>query len=107
MKGIWPNNFKGGLFLGGAAVLLVGLLMGAVRNEPPLLPMAALGSSENRAIPLSSTGRYQIVTWQSDGGYGAFVLDTGTGMTKIAYSSAKGPSGKTVNNLGKSFAQMP
>ena len=108
MKDIWPNNFRGGLLLGGAAALLVGLLMGAVRNEPPLLPVAVLGSAaENRAIPLSSTGRYQIAAWDSDGSYGAFVIDTSTGTTKIAYTSGKGATGRNVNNLGKPFAQMP
>ena len=107
MKGIWPNNFRGGMLLGGAGALLVGLLMGAVRNEPPLLPVAVLGSAENRAIPLSSTGRYQIAAWDSDGSYGAFVIDTSTGTTKIAYTSGKGATGRNVNNLGKPFAQMP
>ena len=107
MKGIMPNNFGSGLLLGGLATLLVGLLMGSARNEPPLLPVAVLGSGDNRTIPLSNTGRYQIAAWDADGGYGAFVVDTVTGTTKIAYSSAKGPGGKTVNNLGKSFVQIP
>ena len=105
MRGIWPNNQKGGLLLGGLATLLTLLLMGAVRNEPPLLPVAML-AGESRAIPLSSTGRYQIATWEAGGGYGAFVLDTSTGITKIAYSSGKGANGKIVNNLGKPFVQM-
>jgi hypothetical protein len=107
MKGIWPNNFKGGLLFGGLATLLVALLMGAVKNDTPLIPMAILNTGENRAIPLSNTGRYQIASWEGDEGYGAFVIDTSTGITKVAYSSAKGPGGKTVNNLGKPFAQMP
>jgi len=106
MRGVWPNNFKGGLLLGSLVVLLACLLMGAVHNDPPLLPVAVLDPVEDRAVPLSNTGRYQIVTWEADGGYGAFVLDTSTGTTKVAYSSIKGPSGKSVNNLGKPFSQM-
>jgi hypothetical protein len=35
------------------------------------------------------------------------VLDTATGITKAVYSSSRGPSGKSVNNLGKPFAHMP
>ena len=102
--------------LGGLATLLVVVLMGAVmhdppsgliRSAPPSLPVAVLDSGESRAVALSNTGRYQIVTWEANGGYGAFVLDTETGITKIAYSSVKGPGGKTINNLGKPFAQMP
>ncbi len=105
MRGTWLNNQKGVLLLGGLATLLTLLLMGAVRNEPPLLPVAML-AGESRAAPLSSTGRYQIATWEASGGYGAFVLDTATGITKIAYSSGKGVNGKNVNNLGKTFSQM-
>lgn len=107
MKEIGPNNFGKGLLLGGLTTVLAALLMGAVQNDPPVLPVALLNSGENKAIPLSSTGRYQMAAWEAGGGYGAFVVDTSTGITKIAYSSVKGPSGKTVNNLGKPFAQMP
>ena len=107
MKGTGPNNFGGGLLLGVLAALVIGLLMGAVRNDPPSLPVAILDTNENRTIPLSNTGRYQLVTWDAGGGYGAFVVDTSTGITKIAYSSGKGPSGKSVNTLGKPFDRMP
>ena len=107
MRGIGANNFWAGLLLGGLAPLLIGLLMGAVINDGPSLPVAVLDPNESRAIPLSNTGRFQISSWESGGGYGAFVLDTATGVTKIAYSSVKGPGGKTINNLGKPFAQMP
>ncbi len=109
MRGMWSNrrnNFAGGLALGGLMVLMACLLMGAVHNDPPSLPVAVLDPHEDRAVPLSNTGRYQIVTWDAGGGYGAFVLDTATGTTKVAYSSLKGPGGKSVNNLGKPFSQM-
>lgn len=107
MKGIWPNNFGGGMLLGGLAALLVALLLGAVRNDPPTLPVTVLGPNENKTIPLSNTGRYQIAAWEGGRGHGAFVLDTSTGITKVVYSSVKGPDGKTVNNLGKPFVQVP
>ncbi len=102
-----PNKIRPGFLLGILTTLLAGVLMGAVRNDPPLQPLAVLDANENRTIPLSNTGRYQIATWEAGGGYGAFVVDTSTGVTKVAYSSVKGPSGKSLNNLGKPFAQMP
>jgi hypothetical protein len=106
MKGEWPNNFRGGLLLGGLMLLLALLLMGAVHPDRPSLPVAVLDSVSDRPVPLSSNGRYQLVTWDSGSGYGAFVLDTATGVTKVAYSSGKGPGGRSINNIGKPFSQM-
>lgn len=106
MKGAWPNNFSGGLLLGSLAVVLAGLLMGAVHNDGPVLAVPVLDANVDQAVPLSSTGRFQIATWEAGGGYGAFILDTSTGTTKVAYSSIKGPNGKSINNLGKPFHQM-
>lgn len=109
MRGIWPNNVGGGLLLVALVALLACLLMGAVRNDYPSLPVAVLDTQGDgdKGVPISNTGRYQIVTWEANGGYGAFVVDTATGTTKVAYSSIKGPGGQSVNNLGKSFTQMP
>ncbi|WP_448874794.1 hypothetical protein [Desulfobulbus propionicus] len=106
MKGEWPNNFRGGLLLGCLIPLLALLLMGAVHSDRPSLPVAVLDSGPDRPVPLSSSGRYQLVTWEAGGHYGAFVLDTATGVTKVAYSSGKGPGGRSINNIGKSFSQM-
>lgn len=107
MKGVWANNFTGGLLLGGLLAILTCLLMGASSNDGPVLAVPVHEPDIDRAVvPLSSTGRYQIATWQGGGGYGAFVLDTATGTTKVAYSSGTGPNGKRVNNLGKPFQQM-
>jgi hypothetical protein len=106
MNVAWPNNFTKGMACGLLAALLIGLLMGAVHHDGPGLPVAVLDPNADRSVPLSSTGRYQIAAWEGGGGYGAFVLDTATGTAKIAYSSVKGPSGKSVNNLGKPFHQM-
>ena len=106
MRGVWPNNFGKGLLLGVLVAVLIGLSMGAVHNDGPTLTVPVLNPHEDSAVPLSSTGRYQIVAWEAGGGYGAFVLDTSTGVTKVAYNSTKGPNGKSVNNLGKPFHQM-
>lgn len=112
MNDAWPNKFHGAFFAGVLATLLVLLLMGMVRNEspgqhPPLLPVAVLDGGGKGSIALSSGGRYQLATWAAGGAYGAFVLDTSTGITKAVYNSARGPNGKSVNNLGKPFARMP
>jgi len=106
MNGGWRNNFKGGFLAGMLLLMVAGLLMGAVHPDRPSLPVAVLDPSMDRAVPLSSTGRYQLVSWGSGSGYGAFVLDTATGITKIAYSSGKGPGGRAINNIGKPFSQM-
>ena len=106
MNGVWRNNFGAGLLFGSLLLLLATLVMGAVHPDRPSLPVAVLNPSTDQAVPLSSTGRYQLVTWDAGGSYGALVLDTATGVTKIAYSGGKGPGGKAVNNLGKPFTQM-
>lgn len=102
------NNFSLGLVAGILATLLVGLLMGAVHNDGPMLALPATHPEPDRPLPPMSMGggRYQISAWADGGGYGAFVVDTATGATKMAYSSNRGPGGKSVNNLGKPFQQM-
>jgi hypothetical protein len=92
--------------VGVLAAILTGLLLGAVHHDGPALPVAVLEPAGDRMVPLASNGRYQIAAWEGGGGYGAFVLDTATGATKVVYSSLKGPGGKTVNHLGKTFDQM-
>jgi len=74
----WKYFFLGFVF---AASILV--LMGAYRDVP---------------------GRYQIDAWGASGiGYGAFVTDTASGETKIAYLNA-GTVEET--NLGKAFKEF-
>lgn len=107
MKDAGPNNMLAkGMMVGGLAAMLIALLMGAVRHDGPTLAVPVVNPEAAGQVPLASTGRYQIATWDMDGGYGAFVLDTATGTTKVAFSSAKGPNGKHVDNLGKPFEQM-
>lgn len=111
MIGIQASKFRSGLLVGIAATLMAVCLMGAVRPEnlaqPPPLPVAVFDSGSKESVALGASGRYQIVTWGSGGAYGAFVVDTSTGITKAVYSSNKGADGKTVNNLGKPFVQIP
>ena len=107
MNGVRANNFTSGLLLGGLLAILTLLIMGASSHDGPVLAIPVPEVDTDRAVmPLASAGRYQIATWQGGGGYGAFVLDTATGTTKVAYSSGSGPDGKRVNNLGKSFQQI-
>lgn len=48
-------------------------------------------------------GRYQISSWGAARGFGVFVVDTKTGVTKSAYSTeVLTPS---FSNLGKTFDQ--
>ncbi len=59
-------------------------------------------------------GRYQIAAWStnwgtSGGGYGAFIVDTTTGETKMAYNYVFAENGKErvrINNLGKPFRRI-
>jgi hypothetical protein len=112
MNDAWPSKLHTAFLAGVLATLLVLLLMGMVRNEgpgqhPPSLPVAVLDAGGKDMVALSGGGRYQLATWAAGGAYGAFVLDTATGITKAVYSSSRGPGGKSVNNLGKPFARMP
>ena len=112
MNDAWPSKSHTAFLAGVLATLLVLLLMGMVRNEgpgqqPPSLPVAILEGAGKDAVALSAGGRYQLATRAAGGAYGAFVLDTSTGITKAVYSSSRGPGGKSVNNLGKPFARMP
>lgn len=51
-----------------------------------------------------SHGRYQVSAWSSTGtGFGAFIVDTATGETKIAYLNT---GTMKQNNLGKPFGQF-
>jgi hypothetical protein len=70
-------------FLGVLLVLSLAVLMGAYAN---------------------SSGRYQVSAWSGSGiGYGAFVVDTTTGETKIVYMNI---GDEKRNHLGKPFSAI-
>jgi len=51
-------------------------------------------------------GGYPISAWAAaDIGYGCYILDTNTGVTKIVYQSTGSPS-PVVDNLNKPFGSM-
>jgi len=105
MKDQWSNKFRSGFFLGVLAALLTCLIMGAVPHSSPNLPVAVLAPERTGSTPLSHAGRYQIAACNTGGGYGVFILDTASGITKLVYG--KGIDGRTVNHLGKPYAQIP
>ncbi|WP_310599691.1 hypothetical protein [Desulfobulbus sp.] len=121
-----PSSLVRGMAIGALAVALVGLLLGAVHGDGPVLSIPVPEPPVDRVLPMppsmspppapvhtggyagghAGAGRYQIATWESGGVHGVFVVDTATGTTKLVYSSGKGPGGKSVNHLGKPFQQM-
>ncbi len=60
-----------------------------------LMLLVAAGGKEGEP------GRYQISSWSAARGYGVFVVDTKTGVTKSVYSTESLSS--SYSNLGKSF----
>jgi hypothetical protein len=70
-------------FLGILLALSLAILMGAYGN---------------------SLGRYQVSAWSGGGiGYGAFVMDTTTGKTKMVYMNI---GDERQNHLGKPFSEI-
>lgn len=54
-----------------------------------------------------SSGRYQLEAWGGSGiGFGAFVIDTATGETKIVYLNT-GMDTSQRAHLGKAFSEIP
>ncbi|MBI9083809.1 MAG: hypothetical protein JEZ11_09440 [Desulfobacterales bacterium] len=58
--------------------------------------------------PSPNYGRYQISAWGDTAAHGAFIVDTATGETKIAYryKETAGERVKERNNLGKNFSSI-
>ncbi len=51
-------------------------------------------------------GGYQISAWAGDSiGFGCYVLDTNTGVTKIVYQNT-GATDPVIDNLNKPFSSM-
>jgi len=64
-----------------------------------------MGANSSDTIVLDN-GRYQISAWGNSRAYGAFVLDTVTGETKVAYKYFDGEDSapaKEKNNLNVPF----
>lgn len=54
-----------------------------------------------------SSGRYQLEAWGGSGiGFGAFVIDTATGETRIVYLNT-GMDTEQRTHLGKAFSEIP
>jgi len=86
------KNFMKPFLLGGLAALLLVFLTAAIDVSAP------------------NYGRYQISSWASQlgpsgGGFGAFVLDTATGETKLVYSRTFGNVGD--GTVKKSELKIP
>ncbi len=72
-----------------------------------------LNARQTQRMPIQPvTGRYQISSWgtshKNGGGYGAFLTDTATGRTKIAYAHIRMGNGKEIriNNLDMPFDKI-
>ena len=107
------NTLKG-LTVGVVATLVMLFLMGAIRHEYPSNPITVINDPERRPVALAQNGRYQISSCTfpagrlGNGGYGVFVMDTSTGVTKAAYLSFYDQKGKvvSVNQMGKPFSRI-
>ncbi len=115
--------FLAGLLAGLVLPFLLGANSGGSHNtivtstsgEPVVL--VSTPATKERAQKNSRSGgigRYQLSAWstnwgESGGGYGAFVIDTTTGETKIAYNYVFADNGKErirIDNLGKPFRRI-
>ncbi|HHB77078.1 MAG TPA: hypothetical protein ENK84_11145 [Desulfobulbus sp.] len=104
-----------GISLGIISSLLILALMGAVRNKTTVDEAIAVIPTQNKGdIALAQNNRYQISSCaflagtDRKGGYGVFVVDTATGVTKAAYVSFVDNRGRTVsvNQFGKPFSMI-
>jgi hypothetical protein len=72
-------------------------LMGMLVAIGMMLLMAAGGNN-------GEIGRYEISSWGAARGFGVFVVDTKTGVTKSAYSTESLTA--SYSNLGKPFDEF-
>lgn len=95
--------------LGMLVVIGMGMLISA---NITVVPMDL--SEKSKEMPVLGNGRYQISAWggtfgSHSGGFGAFVVDTLSGESKIVYICVYGAPDKgnvVNNNLNKPFASM-
>ncbi len=101
-----------GFLLGMAAAVTLGLLLGAAGSDRLSQPVTVINDPEQVPVALLRNGRYQIAAVNlhegGSAGYGIFIVDTSTGVTKPVYATLVGKKGRRrhVNNLGKPFAQI-
>ena len=105
------SEFRKGFLLGLAAAAIVALLLGAAGNDRLSQPVTVINDPERIPVALLRNGRYQIVAVDLHGedrsGYGIFIVDTSTGVTRPVYATLAGKKGRRlVNNLGKPFAEI-
>ncbi len=118
------KNILKGVCYGFTGTIVCMMLLGTIKPEPETGVDLNTGESvllipgqQSNSLPRSQTGftpgRYQLSSWSNswrDGGaYGAFLVDTASGKTKIAYSCLIRKNGKKtviVDNLGKPFGEI-
>lgn len=96
--------------LGMVVVVGVGILI----NANSIIVVPEDSSGRPRDMPILGNGRYQISSWGGtfgahSGGFGAFVVDTISGESKMVYVRVYGTSTKGTiiyNNLNKPFASI-
>ena len=99
---------------GMVTTLVILILMGAIRKERFSDPITVINDPERLPVALAQNGRYRISACAlgkgraGNGGYGVFVMDSTTGVTKAAFLSFYDSNGKTIsiNQLGKPFSQI-
>jgi hypothetical protein len=104
-----------GFSIGVIAALILIALMGAVRTDRiSTEPISVIHGMDKGEVALARNGRYQITSCSffpgpgKNGGYGVFVVDTTTGVTKAAYVTFVDNRGKiiSVNQLGRPFSRI-
>lgn len=95
--------------LGMLVVIGMGILISANITVVPID-----SSEKSKEMPVLGNGRYQISAWGGSfgshyGGFGAFIVDTVSGESRIIYTRIYGAPDKgnvINNNLNKPFAAM-
>ncbi len=90
---------KDGLFRERAKFFLLGMVL--------VIGMMFLMGAANETVVIDN-GRYQVSAWGNDGAHGAFIVDTISGETKIAYryKERDGRGHLERDQLGRSFSKI-
>lgn len=104
-----------GFSIGIITSLILIALMGAIRTDRnSSVPISVIHGMDKGDVALAQNGRYQITSCSflpgsgKKGGYGVFVIDTTTGVTKATYVTFVDNRGKiiSVNQLGRPFSRI-